>query len=254
MSRRRRILLFLKHKCLVTLTNKSISNVSSMRKLLEWILLPQYNLPQKKCKSIVPIFIDLSTMKLGDNVLGSVCPSVCLSRLSQLNRWTFHLDVWHGLDFDLGQAVIVGQGRRSKFKVNCQKSCFDITVTSLQDQGRGQGQCQGQRSNFWCTVVDIKGSALSVISSELHFSRISENTAKFPRNPRLPRHLGLTRNSILTRNPRISEVDRILAYSRNMQFVGYPVNCIFLESPRIPLTFRDLRDFKEIQDSREIRD
>ncbi len=40
----------------------------------------------------------------------------------------------------------MGQGRRSKVKVKCSKSCFDITVTYLSPclevkvKGRGQGQ------------------------------------------------------------------------------------------------------------------
>ncbi len=35
------------------------------------------------------------------------------------------------VDLDLGQVEIVEQGRRSKVKVKCQKSCFYITVTLL---------------------------------------------------------------------------------------------------------------------------
>ncbi len=53
-----------------------------------------------------------------------------------------------GVDLDLGQAGIVGQGRRSKVMVKCSKSCFDITVTCLlpcfevkvKVKGRRQGQ------------------------------------------------------------------------------------------------------------------
>ena len=37
----------------------------------------------------------LSTTKLGDNVLGSVHPYVCLCALSWLNRLTFDLDFWY---------------------------------------------------------------------------------------------------------------------------------------------------------------
>ncbi len=43
----------------------------------------------------------------------------------------FDLDFWHGVDLDLEYAGIVGQCRRSKVKVKCQKSCFDFTVTLL---------------------------------------------------------------------------------------------------------------------------
>ena len=70
-----------------------------------------------------------------------VCLFVCLSELSCLNRLTFDLNFWHGI-FDLGKAEIVGEGRRSKVKVKCPKSCFDIIVTFLE----GQGQRSGSRS------------------------------------------------------------------------------------------------------------
>ena len=43
----------------------------------------------------------------------------------------FNLDFRHGVDLDLGYAGIVGQGRRSKVKVKCSKSHFDITVSCL---------------------------------------------------------------------------------------------------------------------------
>ena len=44
----------------------------------------------------------------------------------------------------------VGQGHRSKVKVKCQKSCFDITVPLLQ----GQGQRPVSRSKV---AVKVKG-------------------------------------------------------------------------------------------------
>ncbi len=76
-----------------------------------------------------------------------------------------------GVDLDLGQAGIVGQGRRSKVKVKCQKSCFSITVTLLKAQGQRSGsrskvetkvigQGQRSRSNFWSTAIYIRVSAL----------------------------------------------------------------------------------------------
>ncbi len=56
----------------------------------------------------------LSTVKLRDNVLGSVCQFVCLSGLSCLNRLTLIFGI--GVDLDLGLAGIVGQvvGQRSR--------------------------------------------------------------------------------------------------------------------------------------------
>ncbi len=65
-------------------------------------------------------------MELVASVRLCVGLSVCLS---WLNRLSFDLDFWHE-----GQPLprlfgIVGQGRRSKVKVSCQKLYFDITVT-----------------------------------------------------------------------------------------------------------------------------
>ena len=64
----------------------------------------------------------------------------------------------------LGQAGNVGQGRRSKVKVKCQKSCFGVTVALLNGQGQRSwsrskveikvmGHGQRSRSNFWSTAV-----------------------------------------------------------------------------------------------------
>ena len=73
------------------------------------------------------------------------------------------------VDLDLSQAGIEGQGRRSKVKVTCQKSCFGINVALLIGQRSGSrskveikviGHGQRSRSNFWSMAVDISGSAL----------------------------------------------------------------------------------------------
>ena len=66
-----------------------------------------------------------------------------------------------GVDLDLGQAGIVGQGHRLKVKVKGQKSCFGITVILLQVQrsgsrskveikviGQGQGQTFGSQQSI----------------------------------------------------------------------------------------------------------
>ena len=65
-----------------------------------------------------------------------------------------------GVDFDLGYVGIAGQRRRSKVKVKCLKSSFDITVSCLlpciefKVKGRDQGQRSGSRSNVLCVAVD----------------------------------------------------------------------------------------------------
>ncbi len=53
-----------------------------------------------------------------------------------------------GVDLDLGWLGNIGQGRRSKVKAKCPKSCFDLTVTLLY----GQGQRSESRSQ-----VKVKG-------------------------------------------------------------------------------------------------
>ncbi len=51
------------------------------------------------------------------------------------------------VDLDLGYAGIVGQDRRSKVKVKCQKLCFDFTITCcFKVKGQGQGQRSASRS------------------------------------------------------------------------------------------------------------
>ena len=55
--------------------------------------------------------------KQEDNVLDSVRPST----LSSLKHLTCDLDIGRVVIVDLGWVVIVGQGRRSKVKVKCEK-------------------------------------------------------------------------------------------------------------------------------------
>ena len=38
--------------------------------------------------------------------------------------------------------------------------CYNALRVKVKGRGQGQGQCQRSRSNFWCTVVDIRGLAL----------------------------------------------------------------------------------------------
>ncbi len=57
--------------------------------------------------------------------------SVRLLALSKLNHLTCDLHLLHGVDLDHGWVGYVGQGRRSKVKVKCQKSCFCMAVTLL---------------------------------------------------------------------------------------------------------------------------
>ncbi len=91
----------------------------------------------------------------GDNVLGSVRPSVCLSVLSRPNRLTFDLDIWHGgrpwrrLGWDCRS--------RSKVKVKCLKSCFTSLLPCFKVKVKGRGQGQMLRSRV---KVNIRGSAL----------------------------------------------------------------------------------------------
>ena len=102
------------------------------------------------------ILQDLS-MKLFVNMISSYVNS-SIKPTSQI----FHFDsktLIFGMqgDLDLGWVGIVGQGRRSKVKVKCQNSCFDTTVTLLQDQG----QRSGSRSK-------VKGKVTS--QGQSHFS------------------------------------------------------------------------------------
>ncbi len=80
---------------------------------------------------------NLSTAQLiakqGDNALGSVRLCVRFFALSRLNRLTYdlHLDFCMGVDLDLGQVGYVGQGRKLKVKVKCQRLCFYLAFTLL---------------------------------------------------------------------------------------------------------------------------
>ena len=57
---------------------------------------------------------------------------------------------------------VVGQGRRSKFKVKCQKLCLAslLACFKIKVGVKVKDHCQGQMSNFWRTLADIRDSAL----------------------------------------------------------------------------------------------
>ena len=57
------------------------------------------------------LYIHYRPRSEGDNALGSIHLSVCLSVLSRLKCMTYDLDFWDGADLDLGWDVIVGQQR-----------------------------------------------------------------------------------------------------------------------------------------------
>ncbi len=67
-----------------------------------------------------------------------------------------------GVDLDLEWAGIVGQGRRSKVKVKCQKRVLTPLLPCFKVKGRGQGQRSRSKVKvtFWRAAVDIRGSAL----------------------------------------------------------------------------------------------
>ncbi len=138
-----------------------LANASWRCHLLHW-----------KLKFLCPFMFNISIRdhyrprSEGDNVLGSVRPSVCQFVCPTSPAWT----VWPltlifctRVDLDLGYAGIVGQGRRSKVKVKCQISCFDIIVTLLtvkvrvKVKGRVKVMGRGQRSNFWRTANSNRG-------------------------------------------------------------------------------------------------
>ncbi len=69
-----------------------------------------------------------------------------------------------GVDLDLGQVGYVGQGRRSKVKVNAKNHVFTrllpCFMAKVKGRSQGQGQRSGSRPNFWRAAVDNRGSAL----------------------------------------------------------------------------------------------
>ncbi len=97
----------------------------------------------------------------GDNVLGNVHPSVRPSPLSWLNRLTYDLDIWYlgwpwpWLGWDCrSRSEVKGQGQMPKmFWHHC------YLALRSRSKVKATGQSRRSRSNFWCTAVDVRGSA-----------------------------------------------------------------------------------------------
>ncbi len=108
----------------------------------------------------------------GDNAL-SVSPSVslcvCLSMLLRLNRLILALIFSMEIDIDLGQAGIVGQGRRSKVKFKCSNSCLTSLLVAFY---LVWGQSQGSESS---SKVGVKVKYIRSLACQVQQKAITLN-------------------------------------------------------------------------------
>ena len=89
------------------------------------------------------------------HLVASVCPSVSLFAISQLNRLTYIFIFCMEVNLDLGYFVYVGQGPRSRS--NAKNCVFTWLLLCFKVKVKGWGHGSRSRLNFWRAVVDTRG-------------------------------------------------------------------------------------------------